>query len=118
MLAAGCLKCNSYAAQLLDIALGLQAQTHAANSLDYRRSDAQWLVPARTRRGRVHPRSTFPFRPSSTRARFSREGLPHTMQCPFLLSLTTSQLAHNTACCSGIRLRGTKTLTADDMAHS
>ena len=40
------------------------------------------------------------------------------MQCPFLLSLITSQLAHSTACCNGIRFLGTKILTADDMARS
>ncbi|HKC70944.1 MAG TPA: hypothetical protein VKB60_04930, partial [Terriglobales bacterium] len=59
--------------------------------------------------------STRWFDPSSTRARLSNEGLPQTTQRPFLLSLITSQLAHSTACCKGIRFRGTNTRTAAAM---
>jgi hypothetical protein len=99
----------------INIATWYQGQ----KSQSYLRSLAQRAASeARILRGRIQAFSAFWSDPSSTRAKFSSEGLPHTMQCPFLLSLTTSQFAHNTACGNGIRFRGIKILTADDMARS
>ena len=93
----------------------MQAQICATNLADYPRSEALSQAVARALRPQALGLSTRWFAPSSTRARLSNEGLPQTTQRPFLLSLITSQLAHSTACCRGIRFRGTNTRTAAAM---